>query len=362
MLQDFIKPGRRNRPGYLLKAEWITVHDTGNPKPGADAPAHARYLHSDAAANEPVSWHFTVDDRRAVQHLPLNENGWHAGDGREGPGNRTSVGIEICENADGDRHEAERNAQDLIAGLLQQFSLDVDRVVPHKRWNGKNCPHLLLPRWDTFVDGIRQLLVPASTPILGPAQATIEQVQEWARSRGAHQRFVDIAPSYWRYGTLFGIRPEVLYCQAGKETAFGRYTGAVRPEQNNWAGIKTRDAKGDRPEDHESFPTPDDGVRAHFNHMGAYVGLAPIGEPHGRYHVVRSLPWAGTIRYVEELGGKWAPNPDYGRSIVRDYLEPLLATQVPQPPQPEQPPAVVDWQARALAAEERLARIRDIVL
>lgn len=111
----------------------------------------------------------------------------------------------------------------------------------------------------------------------------------------------------------------MLYAQSAKETAFGKYGGAVKPDQNNWAGIKTWDASGDRPEDHESFPTPEDGVRAHFNHICAYVGLNPIGEPHGRYLLVKSLPWAGSVRYVEELGGKWAPSPDYGRSIVRDY-------------------------------------------
>jgi hypothetical protein len=32
----------------------------------------------------------------------------------------------------------------------------------------------------------------------------------------------------------------------------------------------------------------------------------------------------GSVRYVEDLGGRWAPNPDYGRSIVRDYLTDML--------------------------------------
>ncbi|NLX90647.1 MAG: hypothetical protein GXZ07_03495 [Firmicutes bacterium] len=165
------------------------------------------------------------------------------------------------------------------------------------------------------------------TPILGAPQASIAQAREWARNRNAHQRFIDIASFYWNYGKMIGIRPEVAYSQAAKETAFGHYGGAVDPAQNNWAGIKTRNASGDRQEDHETFSTPEDGVRAHFNHLAAYVGLIPIGEPHGRYLLVKSLPWAGTVRTVEELGGKWAPNLDYGKSIVRDYLTGLLATK-----------------------------------
>ncbi len=34
-----------------------------------------------------ISWHFTVDDSVVYQHLPLDENGWHAGDGTNGTGN-----------------------------------------------------------------------------------------------------------------------------------------------------------------------------------------------------------------------------------------------------------------------------------
>ena len=179
------------------------------------------------------------------------------------------------------------------------------------------------------------------TPILGKPQATVGQARKWARDRGAHQRFVDIADTYWQYGQQIGIRPEVAYSQAAKETAFGRYGGVVKPEQNNWAGIKTADASGDRPEDHETFASPEDGVRAHYNHLAAYTGRDPIGEPHGRYHVVKTIDWAGTVRYVEELGGKWAPNPDYGRSIVRDFLAGLLNTEAP--PQDSDPDYAGHW-------------------
>lgn len=170
----------------------------------------------------------------------------------------------------------------------------------------------------------------SGTPILGAPQATVEQMQAWAKARGAHQRFIDIAPVYMKYGQLTGIRPEVLYAQAAKETAFGRYGGAVLPEMNNWAGIKTATANGDRTYDHYTFATPDDGVRGHFNHIGAYVGKEPIGEPHPRYYVVKKIAWAGTIKTVEELGEKWAPSSSYGESIVNHYLNSLLTTQPPE--------------------------------
>lgn len=158
------------------------------------------------------------------------------------------------------------------------------------------------------------------TDILSPTKTTVEQAQAWAVDRGSHQRFVDIAPEFWKYGELTGINPEILYAQAAKETNFGKYTGSVKPEMNNWAGIKTDNPSGDKTYDHETFETPEDGVRAQFNHMGIYVGVEPIGDPHPRWYVTSKVSWRGSVKKVEDLGGKWAPSRDYGISIMRDYV------------------------------------------
>jgi len=168
----------------------------------------------------------------------------------------------------------------------------------------------------------------SDTPLVAPAEISVEQAKQWAKDKGAHQRFIDIADLYWKYGELSGLRPEILYAQAAKETNFGKYTGAVLPEQNNWAGIKTATSNGDSTYDHETFATPEDGVRGHFNHMSAYVGLKPIGEPHGRYNSVSKIAWAGTITNLEGLGGKWCPDLYYGYSILHNFIEPMLATEV----------------------------------
>ena len=164
--------------------------------------------------------------------------------------------------------------------------------------------------------------------MMGRAEATLAQAKQWAINRGAHERFIEIADTYWKYGEITGLRPDIMYAQAAKETAYGKYTGQVKPEQNNWAGIKKYGLNGDAPEDHEDFPTPDDGVRGHFNHMGAYVGNEPVGEPHGRYNSVVKLTWAGTVETLQQLGGKWCPDIEYGNSIIRDYLEPMKLTIV----------------------------------
>lgn len=158
---------------------------------------------------------------------------------------------------------------------------------------------------------------PTYTPLLAAPRVTLTQARRWALSRNAAQNFIDIAPLYWNYGSITGLRPEVLYAQAAHETNFGKFCGQVPAWYNNWAGIKVADANGDRPEDHQQFATPQDGVRGHFNHMIAYVGgINPIGELHDRYHVVKKLPWAGTVQTLEQLSGRWSPSPTYHVRIL----------------------------------------------
>lgn len=145
----YIPFANRNRPGTPMRPTYITVHNTANTDTGADAEMHARYLNS-GAGGRAVSWHFTADDRQIIQHLPEDEIGWHAGDG-SGPGNSKSIGIEICENEDGDYGQAEENAVWLIRKLMQDHDISIAHVVPHQKWTGKHCPGRILNRWDEFI-------------------------------------------------------------------------------------------------------------------------------------------------------------------------------------------------------------------
>src|SRR5690554_5429553 len=120
---DLIKKSKR--PGYAMKPEYITIHQTENTSKGANAERHNRYVHS--VAPNP-SWHYTVDGGTSdgkkapviYQHLPLTENGWHAGDGTNGTGNRKSIAIEICVNSDGNLSKAEAGGAWLAAKLIKE--------------------------------------------------------------------------------------------------------------------------------------------------------------------------------------------------------------------------------------------------
>ena len=172
------------------------------------------------------------------------------------------------------------------------------------------------------------------TAISGLSKVTAEQAQLWAAGRGAHQRFIDIAPLYWEYGEKTGIRPEVLYAQAAITTSYGRFDSQVPADANNWAGIKTAD-DGGASNNFETFATADDGVRAHYNHMAAYLGLDPLGEPHGRYHEVVKQAWAGAVIFVEDLSGKWDSSLDYHVHVLT-LLDQMYKTKVQG--QEEEPP------------------------
>ncbi len=155
--EEFIDPSKKNRPGTIITPEYITLHNTSNDSSGADASAHSRfvrnkgyYMHNGRKVW--VSWHYTVDDDEVIQHLPTNEIGWHAGSG-----NTKSIGIETCMHKQIDQAAADERLAQLVAVLLDDMSIGIDKVVTHKHWTGKNCPILLLQKWDALIERISDL-------------------------------------------------------------------------------------------------------------------------------------------------------------------------------------------------------------
>ena len=56
--------------------EFVTCHDTGDNSFNAE-----QWANEVTTSSRQVSWHFTVDYTQIIQHIPLNEVAWHAGDG-----------------------------------------------------------------------------------------------------------------------------------------------------------------------------------------------------------------------------------------------------------------------------------------
>lgn len=143
------------RPGYASSPQYVTIHNTDNTASGANALTHAKIQYNRQNNNEVwTSWHFQVDDHSIYQSIPMDEVVWHAGDGSM-QGN-TTIGIEICENSDGNYAKAEKNAAYLTAQILFELGLPKNAIRMHKDWSGKTCPRNIINGtkgtmgWDAF--------------------------------------------------------------------------------------------------------------------------------------------------------------------------------------------------------------------
>ena len=156
--EDIIPISHAGRPGTTRKStNYITIHNTGMAHPQSTAEYLNKYIHTDTTRE--ASWHFSVDDKEAYQHLPLTEVGWHAGDGSTqyggyhyndtykkwciNGGNQNSVGLETCVYKGVDYNMTMRNTAKIVARLLIQFGLSTTQIRQHYDFAGKDCPQVL---------------------------------------------------------------------------------------------------------------------------------------------------------------------------------------------------------------------------
>lgn len=166
--------------------------------------------------------------------------------------------------------------------------------------------------------------------IMGQPMATREQCVEYLLEHNpcpligvSARQLVDY---YYDEGGREGVRPDVAFAQAIKETGFFSYGGIVTPDQNNYCGLGTtsRYVKG------EYFATPLEGVRAHIQHLLAYASTRLPEEDliDPRYMKVRTMYGLATVDNWTDLNGRWAvPGTWYGQSIMELFGE-IVATAV----------------------------------
>lgn len=164
---------------YSMEAEEICVHNTAN---DASAKNEITYMNSN---NNKVSFHFAIDDKEVRQGLRLDRNGWHAGDGGNGRGNRKSIGIEICYSLSGGERfvKAEKLAAKFIAQLLVERNWSINKVRKHQDYSGKYCPHRTLDLgWQRFINMIKAELDSAGSGNLAPTPAPIPDSNDTYRT------------------------------------------------------------------------------------------------------------------------------------------------------------------------------------
>lgn len=213
-----------------------------------------------------------------------------------------------------------------------------------------------LSKYDTRIklpDG--SVIYTADLSILGPSIASADQLRAWIAAETPRiknkmeqqlkRQFIsipDLAELYIRIGAAYGVRGDLAFAQAAKETHYWQFTGDVQPWQNNYCGLW---ATGTPCTGQESlngadpaqvrfepgvhgaiFATPEAGVEAHIQHLYAYATTNPL--PPGKVLVDPrfTLVKRGIAPTWQKLNARWAvPGTTYGQSIIHDYWKPALA-------------------------------------
>lgn len=175
------------------------------------------------------------------------------------------------------------------------------------------------------------------TNIMGKSKIPAEALAEYLIKVNPSPKLcvpaLELANYFIEEGEKEGVRGDVAFVQALKETGYFRYGGQVLPAQNNFCGLG---ATNNSPVGKGAwFKTARDGVKAQIQHLKAYGSTEPLNgkciDP--RFHLVPK----GWAEYFEYLGayenpknrdkiakGKfpigWAYKGEtYGHSIIKMY-------------------------------------------
>jgi hypothetical protein len=166
--------GRPNRTQRPLRWGGTTQHTTNNVGRGNGAQMHANWQ-SRGTPDHPdgvIAVHFYVDDTVVIQCLPIDEQGIHSGDDRNG----TQTAVELCVNADRNASKAEANAIALQAGLLRILGGNaVSNLYPHTKNASGHCPRLSVSwaTWEQLVDAELSRMRSGTTPEDPPKPAPV---------------------------------------------------------------------------------------------------------------------------------------------------------------------------------------------
>ncbi|MBO8158723.1 MAG: glucosaminidase domain-containing protein [Thermosyntropha sp.] len=204
-------------------------------------------------------------------------------------------------------------------------------------WDGEN--------YRVYITGGQNEIYPpavieADIPIMGESVATADQLRQLLKQNNPSAP--DLVDLYLQIGKEYGIRGDIAFCQAAKETGWWQFGGLVEPVQNNYCGLAAtgRPATGEEslngadpslvwyePGKHGAFfASPAVGVEAHIQHLYAYATDAPL--PSGKKLVDPRfiLVKRGTAKTWSDLNGRWAvPGNGYGESILNDYYKKALS-------------------------------------
>lgn len=189
--------------------------------------------------------------------------------------------------------------------------------------------------------------------IMGDSLLTAEEIKKYLREkeptiremmatkhpnigyRPIDENLVDL---YLQIGKKYGVRGDLAFCQALKETGYFQYFGIVKPYQNNFCGLGATGTllTGEEPlngVDSQkalyiagthglTYATAAYGVEAHIQHLHAYAATEAFSADYElldpRYKYVKR----GIAPRWIDLNGRWAvPGNNYGEEIIDNYWQ-----------------------------------------
>ena len=168
------------------------------------------------------------------------------------------------------------------------------------------------------------------TPIMGESTTTVEQMMRYYEStgnqypaealgKGGAPTLRDFCQIYYDEATAEGVKAEVAFAQAMKESAWLKFGGIVKIEQFNFAGLGALD--GNSQGQAASFPDVRTGIRAQIQHLKAYASSEALKnacvDPRFKYVTRNSAPYVEWLGIKENPSGTgWASSKNYGYQIV----------------------------------------------
>lgn len=183
-------------------------------------------------------------------------------------------------------------------------------------------------------------------PIIGPPRGSTRALLDWMARQpasllmpggpyapGRRERVHEYWTEVYRLAPLVGIDPAIVVAQGALETGnWGAIPGAgatawLARRNPGSIGITSTGRPGEPDVDNgHSWKDGTDAARGHLIHLAVYCfppfADHPAWEPLLPYTSLdprRSLvpaAWAGAVRTVQDLAGKWAADPDYGAKIA----------------------------------------------
>lgn len=172
--------------------------------------------------------------------------------------------------------------------------------------------------------------------IMGNSTTSVDQMVRYYKASGANypsealekggaKDIETFCKLFYEEAAAEGVRAEVAFVQAMKESGWLRFGGIVKVEQFNFCGLGATDVNGEK--NSAWFEDVRTGIRAQIQHLKAYASKDALKNTcvDPRFHLVKR----GCAPYVQWLGTKenpqgygWATAQGYGISIV-DMIETL---------------------------------------